>query len=242
MDVNPDKLNAFMGKMLGDVGAAMNASLMLIGDKLGLYKTLAAKGPLTSTELAQATKTSERYIREWLAAQAASGYVDYDAASGKFSMTPEQTLVFGDEDSPVFMGAVGDLVAATFLDEPAKTSDAFKTGKGVGWNRRSECLFCGTAGFFRTGYKHHLVQEWLPALDGVVEKLKRRRQGRRRRLQDSWRVDALDGRGVSKLALRRIRPSPGFDRGRTSGGKAGGAWRSRAFRSADRQILPRGGL
>ena len=91
MDVNPDRLNAFMGKMLGDVGAAMNASLMLIGDKLGLYKTLAAKGPLTSTELAQATKTSERYIREWLAAQAASGYVDYDAASGKFSMTPEQT-------------------------------------------------------------------------------------------------------------------------------------------------------
>jgi len=172
MDANPDKLNSFMGKMLGDVGAAMNASLMLIGDKLGLYKTLSAKGPLSSAELAQATNTSERYVREWLAAQAASGYVDYDAASGKFSMTPEQTLVFGDEDSPVFMGAVGDLVAATSLDEP-KIAEAFQTGKGVGWNRRSECLFCGTARFFRTGYKHHLVQEWLPALDGVVEKLKR---------------------------------------------------------------------
>jgi SAM-dependent methyltransferase len=172
MDGNPDKLNTFIGKMLGDVGAAMNASLMLIGDKLGLYKTLSAKGPLSSAELAQATNTSERYVREWLAAQAASGYVDYNAASGKFSMTPEQTLVFGDEDSPVFMGAVGDLVAATFLDEP-KIADAFKTGKGVGWDRRSECLFCGTARFFRTGYKHHLVQEWLPALDGVVEKLKR---------------------------------------------------------------------
>jgi SAM-dependent methyltransferase len=172
MEVNPDKLNTFIGKMLGDVGAAMNASLMLIGDKLGLYKTLSAEGPLTSAELAQATKTSERYIREWLAAQAASGYVDYDAASGKFSMTPEQDMVFGDEDSPVFMGAVASVVSATFLDEP-KISDAFKTGKGVGWNRRSECLFCGTARFFRTAYKHHLVQEWLPALDGVVEKLKR---------------------------------------------------------------------
>jgi SAM-dependent methyltransferase len=172
MDVNPDRLNTFIGKMLGDVGAAMNASLMLIGDKLGLYKTLAAKGPMDSLELAQATGTSERYVREWLAAQAASGYVDYDAASGKFSMTPEQDVVLGDEDSPVFMGAVGNLVAATFLDEP-KISDAFKSGKGVGWNRRSECLFCGTARFFRTGYKHHLVQEWLPALDGVVEKLKR---------------------------------------------------------------------
>jgi SAM-dependent methyltransferase len=172
MDINPDKLNAFMGKMLGDVGAAMNASLMLIGDKLGLYRTLAVKGPLTPLELAQATNTSERYIREWLSAQAASGYAEYDAGSGKFSMTPEQTLVLGDEDSPVFMGAVGSLISATFLDEP-KISEAFKTGKGVGWNQRSECLFCGTARFFRAGYKHHLVQEWLPALDGVVEKLER---------------------------------------------------------------------
>jgi hypothetical protein len=172
MDVNPDKLNSFMGKMVDDIGTAMNASLMLIGDKLGLYKSLAANGPMNSSELAQATGTSERYVREWLAAQAASGYVEYDSASGKFSMQPEQALALADEDSPFFMGAVGNLVAATFLDEP-KISDAFKTGKGVGWNRRSECLFCGTARFFRTGYKHHLVQEWLPALDGVVEKLER---------------------------------------------------------------------
>jgi SAM-dependent methyltransferase len=172
MDVNLDKLNAFMGKMVGDLGAAMNASLMLVGDKLGLYKALAANGPMTSSELAQATGTSERYVREWLATQAASGYVDYDATAGKFSMQPEQAMALADEDSPVFMGAVGNVIAATFLDEP-KITDAFKTGKGVGWNRRSECLFCGTARFFRTGYKHHLVQEWLPALDGVVEKLKR---------------------------------------------------------------------
>jgi hypothetical protein len=89
MDVNPDKLNSFMGKMVGDFGTALNASLMLIGDKLGLYKALAAKGPMNSSELAQATGTSERYVREWLAAQAASGYVEYDTASGKFSMQPE---------------------------------------------------------------------------------------------------------------------------------------------------------
>jgi SAM-dependent methyltransferase len=172
MDVNTDRLNAFMGKMVSDMGAAMNASLVLLGDKLGLYKALADKGPMNSFELAKATGTAERYVREWLATQAASGYIDYDAASGKFSMQPEQIMALADEDSPVFLGAFGNVVAATFLDEP-KISDAFKTGKGIGWNRRSECLFCGTARFFRTGYKHHLVQEWLPALDGVVEKLKR---------------------------------------------------------------------
>jgi SAM-dependent methyltransferase len=199
MGVNPDKLNAFMGKMLGDVGAAMNASLMLLGDKLGLYKALAAKGPLTAAELAKATGTTERYIREWLAAQAASGYVEYDSASGKFSMSPEQTLVFGDDDSPVFLGAVGNLVAATFLDEP-KISDAFKTGKGVGWNRRSECLFCGTARFFRTGYKHHLVQEWLPALDGVVDKLNR----------GAKVADVGCGHGVSTQLMAKAFPNSRF--------------------------------
>ena len=199
MDVNPDKLNAFMGKMLGDVGAAMNASLMLLGDKLDLYKALAAKGPLTAAELAKATGTTERYIREWLAAQAASGYVEYDSASGKFSMSPEQTLVFGDDDSPVFLGAVGNLVAATFLDEP-KISDAFKTGKGVGWNRRSECLFCGTARFFRTGYKHYLVQEWLPALDGVVDKLNR----------GAKVADIGCGHGVSTQLMARAFPNSRF--------------------------------
>src|SRR5215470_16721235 len=133
MDVNPDKLNVFMGKMVGDLGAAMNASLMLLGDKLGLYKTLAAKGPMDSTELARATGTAERYVREWLAAQASSGYVDYDTRSGKFSMQPEQAMALADEDSPVFLGAAGNVVAATMLDEP-KIADAFRTGKGVGWN------------------------------------------------------------------------------------------------------------
>ena len=172
MYVNPDKLSAFIGKMLGDIGAAANAALIMVGDRLGLYKTLAAKGPITPADLAKATGTTERCIREWLSAQAAAGYVDYDAASGKFYMPPEQQMAFADEDSPLFIGAVGDVMSAMVLDEP-KISEAFKTGKGVGWNHRAECLFCGTARFFRASYKHQLVQEWLPALDGVVEKLKR---------------------------------------------------------------------
>jgi hypothetical protein len=199
MDVNDDKLNSFMGKMLGDFGAALNASLLLVGDKLGLYKALAANGPMNSSEFAQATGTTERYIREWLAAQAASGYIEYDGDSARFSMQPEQVLALADEDSPYFMGAIGNLVSATFIDEP-KISDAFKTGKGVGWNRRSECLFCGTARFFRTGYKHHLVQEWLPALDGVIEKLKR----------GAKVADIGCGHGVSTRLLAQAFPNSRF--------------------------------
>jgi SAM-dependent methyltransferase len=199
MDVNPDKLNAFMGKMVTDLGAAMNASLMLVGDKLGLYKTLATKGPMNSSELAKASGTAERYVREWLAAQAASGYVEYDTASGKFSMQPEQAMALADEDSPVFMGAAANVVAASFLDEP-KIADAFKTGKGVGWNRRSECLFCGTARFFRTGYMHHLVQEWLPALEGVTDKLKR----------GAKVADVGCGHGVSTQLMAKAFPNSRF--------------------------------
>src|SRR5450755_2501979 len=172
MDVNPEKLNAFMGKMLGDMGAAANAALVKVGDRLGLYKALAANGPMTPADLAKATGTTERYIREWLSAQAAAGYIDYDATTGKFHMQPEQIMAFADEDSPVFIGAIGDVISAIVLDEP-KISEAFKTGRGVGWNDRAECRFCGTARFFRASYKHHLVQEWLPALDGVIDKLKR---------------------------------------------------------------------
>ncbi|MFK4727232.1 class I SAM-dependent methyltransferase [Bradyrhizobium niftali] len=199
MEVNSDRLNAFMGKMITEVGAAMNASLVLLGDKLGLYRALAAKGPMNSAELASATGTNERYVREWLASQAASGYVEYDTASGKFSMLPEQAMALADEDSPVFLGAVGNVIAAAFLDEP-KITDAFKSGKGVGWNRRSECLFCGTARFFRTGYMHHLVQEWLPALDGVVDKLER----------GAKVADVGCGHGVSTRLMAKAFPNSQF--------------------------------
>jgi SAM-dependent methyltransferase len=199
MDVDTDKLNAFMGKMVSDLGAAMNASLILLGDKLGLYKTLAEKGPMTSAELAKASGTTERYVREWLASQAASGYVEYDADSGKFSMQPEQAMALADDESPVFVGAVGNIIAAAFLDEP-KISEAFKTGQGVGWNRRSECLFCGTARFFRTGYKHNLVQQWLPALEGVVDKLER----------GAKVADVGCGHGVSTRLMAQAFPNSRF--------------------------------
>jgi SAM-dependent methyltransferase len=198
-NVDMDKLNQFMGKMLGDVGAAANTALIRTGDRLGLYTALADKGPITSIEPAKATGTTERYVREWLSAQAASGYVDYDPGTAKFSMQPEQVMVFADEDSPVFMGAVGDLMAAMMLDEP-KVSDAFKSGKGVGWNDRAECLFCGTARFFRAGYHAHLITEWLPALDGMVDKL-----------QSGAKVaDVGCGHGASTTLMARAFPRSEF--------------------------------
>jgi SAM-dependent methyltransferase len=154
---------------------------------------------MSPSELAGRTGTAERYVREWLAAQAASGYVTYDAASAKFSMAPEQATVFADDDSPVFMAALGDIVAATILDGD-KIEDAFRTGRGVGWNKRHPCLFCGTARFFRTSYLHHLVQEWLPALDGVVEKLER----------GAIVADVGCGHGVSTLLMAKAFPNSRF--------------------------------
>lgn len=199
MNLNAEKLDVFMGKMLGDIGAAMNASLLLVGDRLGLYKTLAEAGPMTSAELARRTGTAERYVREWLSAQAACGYITYEAVSQTFTMPPEQAAVFADEDSPVFLASVGNLVAATMRDEP-KVTEAFRTGKGVGWDKRSECLFCGTARFFRTTYRHHLVQEWLPALDGVTEKLTR----------GATVADIGCGHGVSTLLMAQAFPESRF--------------------------------
>lgn len=154
---------------------------------------------MNSQELARSTSTAERYVREWLAAQAASGYVNYDPVSAKFSMGAEQAMVFADDNSPVFMAAVGDLVAATFLDEP-RISQAFRTGKGVGWNERNTCLFCGTARFFRTSYKHHLVQEWLPALEGVTEKLDR----------GAVVADIGCGHGISTMLMAQAYPKSRF--------------------------------
>src|SRR5712691_2180564 len=158
--------------MLGDMSATMNAALVLVGDRLGLYKALSEAGPLDPAGLAQRTGTNERYVREWLSAQAATGYVSYNASSKRFSLAPEQAMVFADETSPVFLAGFFDLAAAAFRDEP-KITAAFKSGRGVGWHEHHSCLFCGTERFFRTSYNHHLVGEWLPALEGVTEKLER---------------------------------------------------------------------
>ncbi|HEX4736243.1 MAG TPA: class I SAM-dependent methyltransferase [Allosphingosinicella sp.] len=168
--LDPDKLHAFMGKMVGDMGAAMSGALVITGAKLGLYRALADMGPATSGELAERLGLSERYVREWLAAQAASGFVDYDANGHRFSMSPEQKLALADEDSPVYVASAFELIAASYIDEP-KVTHAFTTGEGLGWHEHHECLFRGTERFFRPGYRANLVQAWLPALDGVVAKL-----------------------------------------------------------------------
>ena len=172
MPLDEQKLQALVGKMLGDVAAAMGASLVLLGDKLGLYKRLASDGPLTSADLAARTGTAERYVHEWAAAQAAAGYINYDAASGRFSMSTEQALVLADENGPAFFPGVYEIAAAAIRDEP-KLANAFRSGRGVGWHEHDACLFRGTERFFRPGYAIHLVSEWIPALEGVKEKLER---------------------------------------------------------------------
>ena len=170
--VDETRLNDFLGQMVGDLGAAANAPLMLLGDKLGLYKALAAAGPLSSAALAERTGTAERFVREWLAAQAAAGYVAYDPGTDRYAMAPEQAMVLADEGSPVFLAGLFESLYAMMVAEP-KIREAFRTGQGVGWHEHHPCLFSGTERFFRTGYRAHLVAEWLPALDGVVAKLER---------------------------------------------------------------------
>jgi SAM-dependent methyltransferase len=165
------KLHEFVMKAVGEMGAAMNAALIVIGDKLGLYKAMSGAGPMTSAELAKKTGTAERYVREWLASQAAGGFITYDAASGKYTLPPEQALALADETSPVFLPGFFQVVAACVKDEP-KIADAFRSGKGVGWHEHDHGLFAGTERFFRPNYRAHLVSEWIPALGDTEAKLK----------------------------------------------------------------------
>jgi hypothetical protein len=169
--INEAKLHAFLGQAIGEMGAAINAALILIGDKLGLYKGMANAGPLTSDELAKKTGLSERYVREWLSAQAAGGFITYDAATGQFTLPPEQALALADESSPVFLPGFFQAVEATIKGIPKITS-AFQTGKGVGWHEHDACLFVGTERFFRPNYRGHLIHEWIPALGDTEAKLK----------------------------------------------------------------------
>jgi SAM-dependent methyltransferase len=195
----PTKLDEFMGKMLNDMGAAMTGALVVLGDKLGLYKTLAAGGAQTAAQLAQRTGTGERYVREWLAAQAAAGYVTYQSDSQKYSMTEEQAMALGDDKSPACVLGAYEIIASMFKDEP-KLSEAFRSGKGVGWHEHSPCLFRGTERFFRAGYGAHLVQEWLPSLTGVVEKLQR----------GARVADVGCGHGASTILMAQAFPKSSF--------------------------------
>jgi len=198
MTLDMHKLEPLLGRVVDDLGAAQNAALVIIGDKLGLFRAL-SQGTMTPAELAEATGTHERYVREWLSAQAASGFVAFDAATAKFSMSPEQAAVFADEDSPVFMAGGFYPLSAVYTDEP-KLTLAFKSGKGLHWGEHCSCLFCGVERFFRPGYRAHLIGEWLPALDGVVAKLER----------GAKVADVGCGHGVSTLLMAQAFPNSEF--------------------------------
>lgn len=168
--MNEQELGKLMGQMLGDIGGAFSIPLVRIGVQLGLYEHLAGSGPCTPAELASAKGLAERYVREWLCSQAAANYVTYDAESSAFSMSEEQAAVLADPESPHYLAPSFDSAAAA-LDNHPLVQQAFATGGGVDWGEQSECLACAVAKFFRPGYKHNLVQHWLPALDGVVDRL-----------------------------------------------------------------------
>jgi SAM-dependent methyltransferase len=199
MAVDETKLQELIGKLLGDAGAAMGIGLVLLGDKFGLYKTLAAAGPLTPAELASRTGTAARYVSEWAAAQAASGYINFDSATERFSISPEQALVLADENGPAFFPAMFEIAAAAARDLP-KVEAAFSTGGGVGWHEHDACLFRGAERFFRPGYATHLVSEWIPALEGVKEKLER----------GAHVADVGCGHGASTVLLARAFPKSRF--------------------------------
>jgi SAM-dependent methyltransferase len=165
------KLDAFVGRFIGDLGTALHLPTVLVGDRLGLYRAMAAGEPMSPAALAERTGTNERYVAEWLAAQAAAGYVEYDATAGTFRLPREYAALLIDEGAPVFIPGAFQLAASTVKDEPLIT-EAFRTGEGVAWHDHHPDLFAGCERFFRPGYAAHLIDEWLPALDGVDVKLR----------------------------------------------------------------------
>jgi 2-polyprenyl-3-methyl-5-hydroxy-6-metoxy-1,4-benzoquinol methylase len=172
LPIDQDKLNEFMVRFVGDFGAALHGATVVVGERLGLYRAMAGAGELTSKELADKTQTSERYVREWLAAQAASGYVNYDGKTAKYWLSPEQAFALADESSPAYVPGAFQIAASVFEDGE-RIREAFRTGKGVGWHEHHRELFEGTDKFFRPGYLGNLISSWLPALEGVVSKLER---------------------------------------------------------------------
>ncbi len=198
-DPNPDRLNELVGKLVGDLGAAIAGASILLGDRLGLYKAMADGARVTSSDLAKKTGLHERYVREWLSGQAASGYIDYHPETNTFSLSPEQAMTFAEEGSPAFFAGAFDVVQATYLDEP-KVAEAFRTGKGVGWHEHSKCLFSGTERFFRPGYNANLVSSWIPALDGVEDKLK----------AGAKVADVGCGHGASTIVMAQAYPNSKF--------------------------------
>ncbi|MGA8727556.1 MAG: class I SAM-dependent methyltransferase [Terracidiphilus sp.] len=167
LDLN--KLNQFVGRFVTDLGAAVHTGMVVIGERLGLYKALAG-GPMSSAELAAKTGTDERYLREWLASQAAGGYIDYDEKTNKFSMNAEQAFTLANEDSPAYLPGAFELALGSLAAVP-RIADSFRTGAGMGWHEHEDGVYHGCEKFFRPGYAANLVSSWIPALQGVKEKL-----------------------------------------------------------------------
>ena len=193
------KLQAFLGKVVEDFGAALSSTLVYIGQKLGLYQALAEAGPSTSAELAQRTGTVERYIREWLLNQAASGYVAYDAASGRYHLPAEQAVALTDEQSPFYVGGGFYVIKAMMHSEP-RVIEAFRRGGGMRWDEHDPDLFIGTERFFRPGYTAHLVHAWIPALSGVEAKL----------TEGGTVADVGCGHGASTIIMAQAYPRSRF--------------------------------
>ncbi|HEU4794257.1 MAG TPA: methyltransferase domain-containing protein, partial [Pyrinomonadaceae bacterium] len=192
-------MNQFLGKVVTDFGASLSSSLAYIGQKLGLYKALASNGPLTPAELAEKTSTTERYVREWLVNQAAGGYVEYDSETGRYTLTAEQAVALTDEQSPFFVGG-GFFVIKAMSQAVERIEDHFRNGGGMLWGEHHPDLFIGTEKFFRPGYTAHLVSSWIPALEGVEEKLK----------AGAKVADVGCGHGASTIILARAFPNSEF--------------------------------
>lgn len=198
MELNQEKLNDFLGRAVVDFGATMHAGLVVIGEKLGLYKAL-AEAPATPSQLAENTGTTERYVREWLNSQAAGGYVTYDPSTGRYSLSAEQAFALADENSPAYLPGAFQLVTAAIKAVP-KITEAFKSGAGFGWHEHDHGLFEGTERFFRPGYVANLVSSWIPSLDGVEAKL---RAGGRV-------ADVGCGHGASTILMAQAYPKSEF--------------------------------
>ena len=198
MAIDQDKLNDFLGKFVADFGATFNAGMVVIGDKLGLYKALTA-GPLTSQALAVKTGTDERYVREWLSSQAAGGYVQHNPLIRAFSLSEEQAFTLADEMSPAYLPGAFELALAALKAVP-KITAAFKTGDGIGWHEHDADLFTGTEKFFRPGYVANLTSAWIPSLEGVEAKLKK----------GAKVADVGCGHGASTLIMAQTYPKSEF--------------------------------
>lgn len=193
-----DKLHAFVGQFVCDLGATVHAGMVVIGEKLGLYKALAT-GPMSSAELAAKTKTDARYVREWLASQAAGGYVTYDDKTDQFSLSAEQAFAMANEDSPAYLPGAFELALGSLAAVP-RITDSFRTGAGMGWNEHTDGVFHGCEKFFRPGYAANLVSSWIPALEDVKQKL-----------EAGARVaDVGCGKGASTLLMAKEFPKSRF--------------------------------